>query len=110
MQQLAHPFITTLAQGTRGTTGAGNGNAIWYIVGGVIVVFVLILFFIVGQFIHLYIQALVSGAHVKMLDLVGMKLRKVDLRTIVYSRIRAVKAGLDISTNKIETHYLAGGR
>jgi len=109
MHPLVHSFIGTLAQGGR-TPTTGSGNAVWYIVGGVVVVFVLILFFIVGQFIHLYIQALVSGAHVKMLDLIGMKLRKVDLRTIVYSRIRAVKAGLDISTNKIETHYLAGGR
>jgi uncharacterized protein YqfA (UPF0365 family) len=39
-----------------------------------------------------------------------MKLRKVDLRTVVFSRIRAVKAGLDISTAQIETHYLSGGR
>src|SRR5690606_19308211 len=55
-------------------------------------------------------QALLSGAYVKMTDLIGMKLRKVDIRTIVYSRIRAVKAGKNISTNQLETHYLAGGR
>jgi uncharacterized protein YqfA (UPF0365 family) len=40
----------------------------------------------------------------------GMRLRKVDLRTVVYSRIRAKKAGMDIPTNALETHYLAGGR
>jgi uncharacterized protein YqfA (UPF0365 family) len=34
----------------------------------------------------------------------------VDIRTVVYSRIRAVKAGMDIPTNALETHYLAGGR
>lgn len=99
---------TVIAQGTGRTTG--SGNAVWYVVAGVILVFLLIVFFVIGQFIHLYIQALVSGAHVKMLDLIGMKLRKVDLRTIVYSRIRAVKAGLDITTAQLETHYLAGGR
>ena len=76
----------------------------------VVAVIALIVVFIIGQFINLYIQALVSGAKVALLDLVGMRLRKVDLRTIVYSRIRAVKAGLDVPTNKIETHYLAGGR
>ena len=34
----------------------------------------------------------------------------MDLRTVVLSRIRAVKAGLDIPTSRIEAHYLAGGR
>lgn len=70
----------------------------------------LIIFAILFNFFNLYIQALFSGARVGILELVGMKLRKVDPRTIVYSRIRAVKAGLDISTNQLETHYLAGGR
>src|SRR5690606_10314463 len=65
---------------------------------------------IVGQFLNLYIQALVSNAKVKLVDLIGMRLRKVDLRTVVLSRIRAAKAGLDIPTNRIEAHYLAGGR
>lgn len=70
----------------------------------------LIFCFIILNFLNLYIQALFSGAKVGMLDLVGMKLRKVDPRIIVYSRIRAVKAGIDVSTNQLETHYLAGGR
>ncbi len=81
-------------------------------IGGLVVV--IILFLIVGiimlNFLNLYIQALFSGAKVGIFDLVGMKLRKVDPRTIVYSRIRAVKAGLDLSTAQLETHYLAGGR
>jgi uncharacterized protein YqfA (UPF0365 family) len=77
------------------------------VVGGVILLF---LFFVVFSFANLYIQALFSGARVGLSDLIGMKLRKVDARVVVYSRIRAVKAGLDIPTNKIETHYLAGGR
>ncbi len=76
------------------------------VVGLVAVIF----FFIILNFLNLYIQALFSGAKVGLLDLVGMKLRKVDPRVIVYSRIRAVKAGIDISTNQLETHYLAGGR
>ncbi len=85
-------------------------NIIWIVAGVVGVIIVLVLIFVVGQFINLYIQALFSGARVGIIELFGMKLRKVDLRTIVYSRIRAVKAGLDTPTNKIETHYLAGGR
>lgn len=71
---------------------------------------VLILAAVLFNFINLYVQALLSGAKVSLFSLVGMKLRKVDPRTIVLSRIRAVKAGIDISTNQLETHYLAGGR
>jgi uncharacterized protein YqfA (UPF0365 family) len=83
---------------------------VWIIVGVVAVLFALVMLVVVGQFINLYIQALLSNAHVNLLDLVGMRLRKVDIRTIVLSRIRAVKAGLDIPTNALEQHYLAGGR
>ncbi|MBL0922523.1 MAG: flotillin-like protein FloA [Phycisphaerales bacterium] len=70
----------------------------------------LVVVFVAGQFLSLYIQALFSGARVGFLELVGMRLRKVDARTIVYGRIRAVKANLNISTKELETHYLAGGR
>jgi len=82
--------------------------------GWIIVVVVLVLgvigFFIVFQFFSLWLQALVSGARVRLIDLVMMKFRKVDPRTIVYNRISAKKAGLEISTNQLESHYLAGGR
>ncbi len=76
----------------------------------VVGIFAIVIFFILLNFINLWVQAFFSGASVGIFDLVGMKLRKVDPRTIVYSRIRAVKAGIDISTNQLETHYLAGGR
>jgi uncharacterized protein YqfA (UPF0365 family) len=95
---------------TLGQVGTGITNKIVWIVVAVVALFLIVLVFVVGQFINLYIQALLSGARVKMLELIGMRLRKVDIRTIVYSRIRAAKAGLDISTAQLETHYLAGGR
>ncbi len=70
----------------------------------------LIAFITLGQFLTIYLQAMVSGAHVGLLDLVFMRLRKVDVRMVVFNRIRAVKSGMSISTNQLETHYLAGGR
>ncbi|MBX3360869.1 MAG: flotillin-like protein FloA [Phycisphaeraceae bacterium] len=85
-------------------------NNFLYVALAVVGLFLIILIFVIGQFINLYIQALLSNARVGLLEIIGMKLRKVDIRTIVFSRIRAVKAGLDIPTNALETHYLAGGR
>jgi uncharacterized protein YqfA (UPF0365 family) len=76
----------------------------------VVGIFVVIILFMVGQFFSLWLQALVSGARVRLVDLIMMKFRKVDPRTIVYNRISAKKAGLEINTNQLESHYLAGGR
>ncbi|MBL0928123.1 MAG: flotillin-like protein FloA, partial [Phycisphaerales bacterium] len=87
-----------------------NWNTILIVGLGILGLLVFIFIIIAFQFINLYIQALLSGAKVSLPALIGMKLRKVDPRTIVLSRIRAVKAGLDLSTNQLETHYLAGGR
>lgn len=56
-----------------------------------------------------WFRALVSGASVKLLGLIGMKIRKVPITRIVDARIKAVKAGLSLSTDLLEAHYLAGG-
>jgi uncharacterized protein YqfA (UPF0365 family) len=57
----------------------------------------------------LWFRALVSSAHISMLKLIGMKLRKVDLQLIVLNYITAKKAGLKITVDELETHYMAGG-
>lgn len=75
----------------------------------VIVVILLVLFGLIFQFLGLYIRALVSGARVAMLDLIGMKLRKVPATVIVNSRIQAIRAGLHVSPAEMESHMLAGG-
>lgn len=72
-------------------------------------IFVLAVLIFIGRFFGLWLQALVSGAPVGFFSLVGMWLRKVNPRVIVLSRIQAVKAGLTISSNQMETHYLARG-
>ncbi|UQA58655.1 flotillin-like protein FloA [Polyangium aurulentum] len=59
--------------------------------------------------VPLWIAAWASGAYVGLSTLVGMRFRRVPPGAIVTGRISAVKAGLDISTNDLEAHYLAGG-
>jgi len=70
---------------------------------------VLVILFVVGSAIKLWIQALVSGAHVGILNIVFMRFRKVPPKLIIESKIMAVKAGIDIDTDLLESHYLAGG-
>lgn len=70
---------------------------------------VLIIVAFIIQYFNLWLQAMLSKARVGYLQLIGMKFRKVDPKTIVLSRIRAAKAGLEVKTEQMETHYLAGG-
>ena len=75
----------------------------------VVLAVVLVIVFIIGSAIKLWIQALVSGAHVGMMNIVFMRLRKVPATLIIESKIMAVKAGIDIDTDMLESHFLAGG-
>ena len=59
--------------------------------------------------IPLWIAAWASGAYVGLFNLMAMRFRRVPPGVIVTARISAVKAGLDISTNDLEAHFLAGG-
>ncbi len=79
-------------------------------------IFVIILFaisfiflFFVGSSLSLWIQAMVSGAKVGLLNIIFMRFRKVPPKLIVTTRIMASKAGLDLNTNDLESHFLAGG-
>ena len=59
--------------------------------------------------IGLWISALAAGVKVGLFNLVGMRLRRVPPHKIVMPLIKAIKAGLDMDTSKLEAHYLAGG-
>ena len=56
--------------------------------------------------IGLYIAARLSGATVGIGELIAMRLRRVTPSRIVEPRISAVKAGLNVSVDKLESHYL----
>jgi len=59
--------------------------------------------------IPLWIAAWASGAYVGLFTLIAMRLRRVPPTTIVTARISAVKAGIELSVNDLEAHFLAGG-
>jgi uncharacterized protein YqfA (UPF0365 family) len=85
------------------TTGITGGLGILIIV----VVAIFLLLYLVP--IPLWIAAWASGAYVGLFTLVGMRLRRIPPNTVVTARISAVKAGLDLTVNDLEAHYLAGG-
>ncbi|MEI6787877.1 MAG: flotillin-like protein FloA [bacterium] len=82
------------------------------IVGVLFILSAIIAFIILGvffYFIKVWVRALMSGARVPILSLVGMKLRHVPPLLIVDARIRLIKAGLSLDTDPLEAHFLAGG-
>lgn len=78
-----------------------------YVVLGLLVVGLGVLLAVVP--IKTWFVALVSGAHVSMTRLVGMKMRRIKVAYIIDSYIQAKKAGLNIEIVDLETHYMAGG-
>ncbi len=59
--------------------------------------------------INLWATAMFSGVYINLFTLVFMRIRRVPPRLIVESIITATKAGLKITTDELETHFLAGG-
>ncbi|PYZ98689.1 hypothetical protein CR205_08960 [Alteribacter lacisalsi] len=74
---------------------------------GLLIIFFVVLFTFVP--ITLWISAWAAGVKIGIWQLVGMRLRRVVPQRVVVPLIKAVKAGLDLNTNKLEGHYLAGG-
>lgn len=75
----------------------------------VVAVFVGLIFFLYFVPFPLWISALLSGVNVSLIQLVFMRIRKVPPSTIVNALITSHKAGLSLTRNDLEAHYLAGG-
>ncbi len=75
------------------------------IVGSVIGFFVLLYLLP----LNLWFTAQLSNVKISLLNLVLMRLRKVSPALVTNAMITSTKAGLKITSNEIETHYLAGG-
>jgi uncharacterized protein YqfA (UPF0365 family) len=77
----------------------------------IIIVLAIIGFFVFMYFVplNLWITAVFSGVKVGLFELVFMRIRKVPPRIIVESMITSTKAGLNLTTADLETHFLAGG-
>jgi uncharacterized protein YqfA (UPF0365 family) len=70
---------------------------------------VLLFIFLYFVPVNLWITAQFSNVRVGIGELIGMRIRKVPPSLIVNSLITATKAGLQLTTNDLETHFLAGG-
>ncbi|MFW6270047.1 MAG: flotillin-like protein FloA [Bacillota bacterium] len=59
--------------------------------------------------VTLWVSAFAAGVKVSFFNLFGMRLRKVPPALIVRPMIKSTKAGLKLTSDELEAHYLAGG-
>ncbi len=74
-------------------------------IGALVGIFIFFYFIPLG----LWFSALLSNVRVSLVQLIFMRIRKVPPTVIVQSLITATKAGLSLTRNDLEAHYLAGG-
>ena len=84
--------------------------ASWQVgVGAVLLLVLVVLVLVILAFFKTWLKAMLAGAYVGFPTLIAMRLRGVPASLIVDARITAVKAGISISANDLEAHYLAEG-
>lgn len=64
---------------------------------------------IILSFFNVWLKALLAKAPVSIATLIAMRLRGVPYSTVVDARITAAKAGIPLSIDELEAHYLAEG-
>src|ERR1043166_7959459 len=84
-------------------------DSLYLVAIAVIAVVAFVLCIILFKFFTTWLRAWIANAPVGMGKMIGMSLRKVPVGLIVDNRITAVKAGIDIPSDPLEAHYLAGG-
>ncbi|MEE3495016.1 MAG: flotillin-like protein FloA [Butyrivibrio sp.] len=77
------------------------------IIAAIVIILIIAFFAIIP--VGMWISAVASGVKISIFSLVGMKLRRVKPAKIVSPLIKATKAGINVTTNQLEAHYLAGG-
>lgn len=89
------------------STGLTPGLIALIVVLGVLLILLIVVLILVP--VGLWFRALISGAHVSMGRLAGMKLRKMPVAEIVGEYIKAKKAGIVFDIDEMENHKMAGG-
>jgi uncharacterized protein YqfA (UPF0365 family) len=100
-------FILLAQKGGEGDWLAKN----WpYVLGAVGLIIFLIFMLIFFSFVKLWIQSLLAGAKIGILDMIRMKLLNIDYAIITRQKIALVQAGVPkVSTQELEAHVLARG-
>jgi uncharacterized protein YqfA (UPF0365 family) len=96
--------------------GVDSGRTLMMLAGvAILIIAGFVMALLAFSYGKLWVQAVMSNAHVSFISLIGMSLRQVHARSIVEAKIMAMQAGVGtdpqtgITTRRLEAHYLAGG-
>ena len=81
-------------------------------VSGAVVIFIVVILFFAFLYyfpIGLWIRTIAAGVPLGIIALVRMRLIGIPPSVIVTNYVRARKAGLDLSVDQMQSHFLAGG-
>jgi len=93
-------------------TELASGAMVGLIIAGIVFGLIMISLLVFSRYFGLWIQSQLTRADISFFNLLGMTFRKVNVRTIVHSKIMATQAGLvdpDLTSEALEAHFLAGG-
>ena len=76
---------------------------------GIILIVVFLIVFLYLVPINQWFQCVLNGVRISIVQLIFMRWRKVPPAVIVNAMINSKKAGLNLSADLLEAHYLAGG-
>ena len=76
---------------------------------GAIGIVALIFFLLIFQMVGLWVSALLSGVSINLFQLLFMRIRKVPPSAIVNAMVTSHKAGIQLTRDELEAHFLAGG-
>ena len=82
-------------------------NIVLWVLLGIGIIVLLIIFVIFLSFIRLWIQSFLTGAKVGLFDMLFMRLRGVDYSRLVRWKIALVQAGVKVNTQEMESLYLS---
>jgi uncharacterized protein YqfA (UPF0365 family) len=80
-----------------------------FVFGIIVVIIIVLCVFFTFVPVGLWISAMASGVHVSIMTLIGMRIRRIVPSRLIFPMIKATKAGIDVTINKLDAHYLAGG-
>ncbi|MCZ2341820.1 MAG: flotillin-like protein FloA [Bacteroidales bacterium] len=104
-----HAFALFAQNKVGNSSGKFDPSVILFVIAAIAGLFFLVFMFIFFSFIRLWIQSKLTGAGISLFNLVGMKLRKVNYEMIVTQKIALVQAGVRVTTEDLESHFLARG-
>jgi uncharacterized protein YqfA (UPF0365 family) len=96
--------------GANGKDGPNFLAENWYYIAGAVGIIVFLIFLLIFfSFLKLWIQSLLAGAKIGILDMIRMKLLNIDYAVVVRQKIALVQAGVKATTQELEAHVLARG-